>query len=349
MLDADRIKQTLTDDDIISVLSELGADFVHYDDKQIIFYSICHHPNDPIEHKPKLYYYNNSKSFYCFSCGFSGDIFSLVEKVKGISFVESISFICSLCNIESNVEYSTNIDNWQADLKKFLPNYEPQEEIKIYDGNILNLFDRLYHKSWLDYGISKESMDKFQIGFYTRRNQISIPVFYNNNLIGIRIRALSDWDVQKGKYRPLIDINNNIYKFPTGSVFYGWDQNKSNIEKSGVAWICEGEKTVLKFDTWGYNNVLAVFGSNITKSHINKLLSIGVKTVVLMMDSDYHTIGDDEYNIFVAKMKKNIDKLKPYFNVEVVYNNIGNDAYKFSPTDYTISDFNKIYNKRIKV
>ena len=45
--------------------------------------------------------------------------------------------------------------------------------------------------------------------------------------------------------------------------------------------------------------------------------------------------------------EKLIEKLKPYFKVELCYNNIDADAYKFSPTDYNLEDFKKIYKRRI--
>ena len=48
MIDTNQLKELITDDDIIFILNELGADFVQDDNKQIIFYSICHHPEDSI-------------------------------------------------------------------------------------------------------------------------------------------------------------------------------------------------------------------------------------------------------------------------------------------------------------
>ena len=93
MIDTNQLKELITDDDIIFLLNELGADFVQDDNKQIIFYSICHHPTDSEKHKPKLYWYKNNKSFLCYSCGFSGDIFALVEKVKGLKFKEALNWV----------------------------------------------------------------------------------------------------------------------------------------------------------------------------------------------------------------------------------------------------------------
>ena len=348
MIDTNQLKELITDDDIIFLLNELGADFVQDDNKQIIFYSICHHPEDSEKHKPKLYWYKNNKSFLCYSCGFTGDIFALVEKVKGFKFKESLNWVMQKLNLEPVIQKkSIEIDNWQKDLKKFLPDYEEKQKIEIYDSSILKLFENKFHQDWIDYGIAVATLKKFNIGFYARCNQITIPVYYNSDLIGIRIRALDEKDIQKGKYRPLKDLNNNVYKFPTNQVFYGWDENKEKIKECKTAWIVEAEKTVLKFDSWGCNKCLAVFGSKISKEHINKLLQLGVETIVLMMDSDFHSKEDEEYKLFVSKMTKLIEKLKPYFKVELCYNNINADAYKFSPTDYSLEDFKEIYKRRI--
>ena len=268
---------------------------------------------------------------------------------KNFGFKESLNWVMQKLNLEPIIQKkSIQIDNWQKDLKKFLPDYEEKQPIEIYDSSILKLFENKFHQEWIDYGISVKTLKKFNIGFYSRCNQITIPIYYNNNLIGIRIRALDENDVQKGKYRPLQDLNKTVYKFPTNQVFYGWDENKEKIKNCKTAWIVEAEKTVLKFDTWGCNKCLAVFGSKISKEHINKLLELGVENIVLMMDSDFHTINDEEYKIFVSKINKLIEKLKPYFKVEICYNNIGADAYKFSPTDYSIDDFKEIYRKRVK-
>lgn len=350
LLDIRQVKQVITDDDIIYLLSELGADFIQNDDKQIIFYSICHHSSEEVnQHKPKLYYYKKSQSFFCFVCQFSGDIFALVQKVRDIDFKKALEWVTQKLRITAVIQkQAIDIDDWQKDLKKFLPNYEEIIPVTVYDSEILKICNSRFHQDWIDYGISEETMRKFNIGFYARCNEIIIPVYYEEDLIGIRIRALSPNDVQKGKYRTLKDLNKTTYKFSSNQFFYGWNENKDKIKKSKTAWIVEAEKTVLKFDTWGCNKCLAVFGSNISKEHINKLLKLGVEHIVLMMDSDFHTTLDDEYKLFASKMEKLINKLKPYFNVELCYNNLGFDAYKFSPTDYSLEDFKKIYRKRVK-
>lgn len=342
MLDIATIKSHITEDDVVTIMDSMGIPLASTNSQALVFPSVCH-KKDYMNSRPHLWYYINSASFFCYSCHYSGDIISLVGHVRKCSFQQSVAYICATLHIEvSELEQRDDIDNWKKDLYRWLPN----AELPPYDTSILAAFDRLYPSDWLEYGITGDSMDKFGIGWYGRQACISIPVFQDGRLIGVRGRYTRPQDTTKGKYRPITMLDGTVLKFSSGLALYGYDQNRSKIEKSRQVLLFESEKSVLKADSWGIHNALAVFGSNISKRHIDMLLDLGVNDVVLCMDSDYHTIGDDDFKFFVVKMKKLTNKLKPYFNVSIVYNNQGYDGYKFSPVDFTKEQFDVLYDKR---
>ena len=155
--------------------------------------------------------------------------------------------------------------------------------------------------------------------------------------------------MDKGKYRPIAMLDGTVLKFSTNQCLYGLDQNKAAIEKSRQVLLFESEKSVLKADSWHIHNALAVFGSNVSKRHIEMLLELGVNDVVLCMDSDYRQVGDDDFQFFVAKMRKLAGKLRGYFNVSIIYNNQGYDGYKYSPVDFDRWQFDKLYESRVRV
>ena len=192
-------------------------------------------------------------------------------------------------------------------------------------------------------------MDKFGIGWYGRKACITIPVWQGDKLVGIRGRYMRPQDTERGKYRPVSDLSGQVYKYPTNAVLYGYNENKVQIQRSKTAWLVEAEKTVLKFDTWGINNAVAVFGSNVSKRQIQMLVELGVNNVILGFDSDYKQIGDDDYRLFIEKTKRTIAKLKPFFSVNVFYNCLGFNAHKFSPTDYTREQFDELCKQMVKV
>ena len=346
MIDFARIRMNMSIDDVILLMSSIDVDYNFASDTEIHFRSICHNSNSY-----KLYYYDSSKRFYCFRCGESFDIFEIFKKVLHISLSDAVKKICEQLNINvKNVDECNSLcDNW-AELRRFLPNAEPEsDKLLTYDKSILSLFDHLYPQEWLDYGISADILDKFGIGWYARQACISIPVVFNGQLVGARGRYTREQDVAKGKYRPICTLDGTVLKFPSSACLYGYDQNKAVIEKSHQVVLFESEKSVLKAPSFNIDNALAVFGSNISKQHIQLLLELGVNDVVLCMDSDYKQIGDDEFRFFVVKMKKLAAKLKPYFSVSIVYNNQGYDMYKCNMMDVSYEQAMKLWESRVKI
>ena len=349
MIDIASLKLQLTEDRIIELMDALGAPLMKADGNYLVFPSICHQ-SDPLAHSAKLWLYLDSMQYKCWSCGFSGDTISLVQHVKHLDFNQAITYICSTLHLQvGQVEQNEQLDNW-AELRRFLPNAEPEPcKLATYDPAVLSLFDHLYPQDWLDYGITKDTLDKFGVGWYARQACISIPVVFNGQLVGVRGRYTREHDVAKGKYRPICTLDGQVLKFPSGACFYGYDQNRAAIEKSRQVVLFESEKSVLKAPEYDLHNSIAVFGSNISKQHIQLLLELGVNEVVLAMDSDYHVVGDDEFKFFVVKMKKLVAKLRSYFNVSIVYNNQGYDMYKCNMMDIPYEQAMKLWESRVKV
>ena len=350
MIDIPSLKSQLTDDRIIELMDAMGAPLMKAGSNNLIFPSICHHGADAMNHRPKLWFNQERQVFHCWVCGLHTDAIGLVQNVKHLDFNQAISYICAVLHLQvGQIEQNEQLDNW-AELRRFLPNAEPEpDKLLTYDKSILSLFDHLYPQEWLDYGISADILDKFGIGWYARQACISIPVVFNGQLVGVRGRYTREQDVAKGKYRPICMLDGTVLKFPSSACLYGYDQNKAAIEKSRQAVLFESEKSVLKAPSFGIDNALAVFGSNISKQHIQLLLELGVNDVVLAFDSDYKQIGDDEFKFFVVKMKKLAAKLRSYFNVAIVYNNQGYDMYKCNMMDMPYEQAMKLWEGRVKI
>lgn len=351
MLDIAAIKAQITDDDIIALMDSMGIPLVSANSQYQLYPSACHH-SDWERHKNKLYYYVQSQRWHCYSCSGDWDTIGLVQHLRKCTFNQAVDYICSTLGISATEVVQDDIrDPWQRDLRRWLPNADIDEpaELTVYDPAILSAFDHLYPTEWLEYGITRDSMDKFGIGWYARQACISIPVVQNGKLVGVRGRYTRQQDITKGKYRPLSLLDGTVLKFPSSGCLYGLDQNKATIEKSRQVLLFESEKSILKADSWHIHNALAVFGSNISKRHIEMLLELGVNDVVLCFDSDYKQVGDDDFQFFVAKMRKLAGKLRGYFNVSIIYNNQGYDGYKYSPVDFDRWQFDKLYESRVRV
>jgi len=356
----DLLENRMTDDDYTLVMDELGFPRPH-GTNPIMYKSGCH--NVDFSHaKYNLAYYPETRSFYCFSeCQKSFNILDLVKTRfeligDGKTTYKCVQWICQICSIPfdfADTEQKVIEYDWKKDLYKYRKGKKniDKQEIKVYDDTILNYFPKIYHTNWLSYGISEQSMDKFNLRYYPYKNSILLPCYDRlGRLRGIRTRVMDEIAIENGspRYIPLTTIDGTTYKFSTGGMLYGEYQNENNVKESKELWLCESEKAIMKFDTWtnGKSNAMAMMGSSISDESIMYILSLGVVKVILMLDSDYKEYGDEEFQVFEKKIMKLASRLTPYVTVYCLYNNLGYDAYKFSPTDYTKEQFKELWKSK---
>ena len=255
------VRDALTTDNVIELLQLWGGDPI-----ATVFgalsSTICH--NEPGVGSRKLYYYENSKLFQCYTgcANPSFDIFELTIKVMKIQYNidfdlnDAVKWIAIKFNIAGDYteQEESALDDW-----KFLANYERIQNIehndktiitlKEYETDILNRFNySVKISSWLDEGISEEALAQAQIGYYPGGEQITIPHFdINGRFIGLRGRALGQEESERyGKYRPL-RINKVLYSHPLGMNLYNLNFSKDNIAQMKTAIVVEGEKSSLLY------------------------------------------------------------------------------------------------------
>jgi len=349
------LRDQLSDEMIKDILSQFNVEPYNETADAIIFPTCCHNLEGG---SPKLYYYKSTKLFTCFTdCSATFDIFTLLQKMYRLRGQEiTLRQAIQICDLDTTYVKNTDISyNCAEDLKylqelnnTFLPNVDSLE-FKTYDASILNryAFDYMGLMPWIQEGIGIEALQKFNIKYDNYNDCIIIPNFdYDGKLIGIRGRYFKDADVAKGKYRPIYN-NGILYNHPTGRTFYGIFENHLNIERKHTCVILEGEKSVLKYGTiYGQENniALATLGQNISKDHIQYLLKMKVRNVILAYDTDY-----EDYDQLKETEQKYIEKAKilaPYFNVSILMDYDFTLPYKSSPVDGGKETFEKILKNR---
>lgn len=256
-----------------------------YTDKGIVAHTICHNPIG--RGSRKLYYYDSTRLFICYThCG-TFDIFDLCIKVKkiqdGVDWVlyDAMAFIADYFGF-SGVEAEEHQDNnREADWKVFKRHdfnreiERPRIQLPECDASILTRLPQPRILSWEKEGITREICLDNYISYYAGGEQIVIPHFdVNNRLIGIRGRALSDEEAERfGKYRPL-KIGKTLYSHPLSMNLYNLNKSKENIKKAKAAIIFESEKSCMKLQSfYGHDNDIsvAVCGSAVSSYHISLL------------------------------------------------------------------------------
>lgn len=350
MVDIDAIKEQIDNNRVIALLDSLDVPVAKIVSDHIEFYSICHHPNDFMQHKPKLWFYKESKSFHCWSCGGHWDVFGFIQQVLSMEFMQAVEYVCRICGIKAEDIKNATTDNWRY-LKKFLPNVQDDcESLPVYDDKILDCLKPYYPESWLDEGISKDVMDEFGIKWYNRTQQIVIPVRgIDGNLVGVHCRNTRKNLIERGlKYTPMKTLDKTEYKFPTGEVLYGLYEQQEDVRKSHTVALFEAPKSTLLSKSMGITiPCLGMFGWNLNKRRRDVLVKeFGVKYVVVCLDKQYHAVNDDEFKIWVKQVKKIIALFKPYAEVSVVWDKENSLEYKSAPVDAGKEVWEKLWNCR---
>ena len=240
----EEIISNIDDNSIIHLMTELGADRYIEREDSIIFPTICHNI-DSSEASMKLYFYKDTKLFVCYTGEGNMSIFKFLKTYYETRQIE-YDWYKDIYEVVKNCSTYKAADGFYVEKYKSLKdryNIQRKEvELPEFSSNVLDCFVKYYPQEWLDDGISKETMDKFNISYSISQNKIIIPHYdIIGRLVGIRGRALNDWEVENiGKYMP-IQIENVWYKHSLSMNLYGLDKTYQNIKKTGICYLFEAE------------------------------------------------------------------------------------------------------------
>ena len=361
--DKSEIRQQITLENVFDIVEEWGGT-PEYTAFGLLATTICH--NHPGEGSHKLYYYENSGLFKCYTeCDEAFDIFQLIEKIfkiqknEDLDLNDCVRYIANRLGIsgtEFEVEDKLNSEDW-----KILNNYERIQNLELkdyhvtlkeYDQKILNNLNySLKISPWLKEGISQEAIDNNKIGYYLGGDQISIPHFdIEGRFIGLRGRSLCQEDCERfGKYRPL-RINGEWYSHPLGMNLYNLNNSKDNIKLLQKAIVFESEKSTLLYQSYfGRENDISVAccGSNISIHQIQLLLDCGAKEIIIAFDRQFQEKGDNEFKSLTKKIVKLNNKYKNFANISFIFDKNMITGYKDAPIDKGPEIFLKLFKERI--
>ena len=354
-----KILDMITTSDIVQLVSKFGIPetSIRYYNNQLIMPTGCH--NEIIgTAKHKLYYYEDSKKFHCYTCCGSMNPFEFVVqayRTRGIKYSLSNAAIIIERIIQERLRDGFAIVTPPSNVKKEIEE-DWHKSLTEYNPSIMNCFSRnkKYLKVWEKEGIGFDAMDKFGIKFDMIRNRMVIPIYDDKGVfVGAKVRNFNQEDIENGrKYMPLIH-NNEIYTYDKGKILYGLNFNKKNIKNAKRAIIFESEKSTILYESlYVGNKAVSIGGSNVSIYQTELLKQYKVETVVLALDNDYSLLPNEngEYDKYFGlyKMLKEANKLDAKgFNVEIVYD--WEQSFlenKDAPIDKGREIWNKLYRNR---
>ena len=241
--------------------------------------------------------------YHCFGCSNGGDAIKFVMEYEKLSYPEAIEKIAALTNFD--LEYDNNDSQ--------VLNTSILDAVnKYYQNNLLSTLNAIQYLS--SRGITKESIDKFQIGYasssndtisYLKNNffdlsmaielgiidsgsnglyarfieRITFPIFLQSGkLVGFGGRTISG---HNAKY-----VNSPATKLFNKSVLlFGYNLARESIYQSKEIIITEGYLDVIMLHQAGFTNSVATLGTALTSQHVPLLKKSDAK-VILGYDGD---------------------------------------------------------------
>ena len=286
------------------------------------------------ENTPSFSVNTEKQVFKDFSSGKSGNIITFVMEYYKCNFVQALEILKKYFNIKEDINY-IHSPTIVTILKQFQPKPKKNKHIdrKILPENYMDNFDKIKIKDWEDEGISPKIIDKYMVRYDSEKETIVFPIWDNNgNFINIKARNVGKhWkELNKPKY---------YYYYKLGTLDYLWGLNfkREDIKKSNEVIIFEGEKSVMKMESWGINNCVALCSGNLNDEQLILLYKLGVN-VVIALDKDKNCLKDN-----------NIKKLARFCNVEIIVDEDNLLDEKDSPCDKGLEIWKKLYNERRRI
>ena len=293
---------------------EIVGDYVKLKKSGSGFSGLCpfHSEKTPSFHvTPKLGIYK------CFGCGESGDVFSFVMQMEGISFPESLRTLAERYGIDLPDEAVEGDDMISGKREGVL--HALKFAGLFFYRNLLESEEALAARNYLEKrGYGKDIWRSFGIGyapghsgllkaakkeglaeeylveadlikpsnrgdghFDTFRDRLMFPIFNPaGRVIAFAGRILNE-DKKSAKY---INSSQTIV-YNKSEVVYGVNFAKNEIRKEEEVILVEGYTDVITMNQFGVKNVVASSGTSLTSSQINLLMRYG-KRIVMIYDAD---------------------------------------------------------------
>ena len=84
-------------------------------------------------------------------------------------------------------------------------------------------------------------------------------------------------------------------------MLFGYSENYSSLYENDI-YIVESEKSVLKMDSWGYNNVVALGSNSLSTTQAKLIMSLNPNSVTFLLDK----------SLPLENTKKNAELLKTF-------------------------------------
>ena len=264
------------------------------------------------------------------------DLINYLIKVKNASFKDVMNAIKQELHLDSIYNYKKKTGLFGG-LYDGLSRNSGEISVITYPEEILKQYGDTPNTLWLEDGISLSTQRKWSIGYDVQSQRITMPIRTSTGeIMAIKGRLNGEPEEFEPKY--LYIVNG-----PMSQTLFGYSENYSSLYENEVL-IVESEKSVLKLDSWGYNNVVALGSNSLSTTQCKLLMSLNPKCVTFMLDKSL-PLENTKRNTELLKTFCTMKQVKiKYWNWE---DNLTLDE-KAAPCDDTKEEFQYILNNEIE-
>lgn len=252
-------------------------------------------------------------SYYCFSSGQGGDMFTFIEKMEGVDFKGAMKILAEKAGVEIVFSKGGSANKEKTErLREALGEAEQFYARAFVEGGVAHeyakkrgltsqtmqewrigyapdawraLFEELSAKGFttqelVDAGLIKEADEKRGTYYDRFRNRLMFPIRDSaGRTVAFTGRALDPNDQAKYLNSP----ETELYK--KGQILFGMDRAKDAIRTRGFALLVEGQFDLILLHQIGFTNTIALSGTALTHEHIS-LIKRYAENLMLALDAD---------------------------------------------------------------
>ncbi len=273
------------------------------------YFGVCPFHDD---HSPSMSVSKEKQIYKCFSCGATGNVYHFLMEYEHISFPEAVGKVAQLAGIpieitdykkEKNKKYTSLYEIYDLSLKfyqnhlntasgasakEYLKKREIGEDIiKEFSIGLAPVSGDILAKLLMEKKYSKEELLKSGLLFKNEygyhdmyRNRIMFPLWdLDGKVVGFSGRVFHG--EKESKYINTMETE----IFHKGELVYNYHRAKESARMENKIIVMEGFMDVIRANTIGIQNVVAMMGTAVTKTQAN-LIKRMARDVILCFDGD---------------------------------------------------------------
>ena len=297
----EEVRQT---NDIVDIISQ----YVHLKRSGRNFFGLCPFHN---EKSPSFSVSPDKQIFHCFGCGVGGNVFTFLQKIEGISFVEAVQTLAERSNIQLPT-LQNSADSYKEELKSKV--YKVNEfTAQFYHENLYKPEAKIAQEYIKKRKLTNNTLKSFRIGFSGKFDELYRELkkqgFEDTEILESGLVNKNDNGKYIDRYRnrlmfPICDARGRVIAFggrvlddskpkyinSPENVVYSKGRNLFglNVAKKGDTkklLIVEGYMDVISLHQRGITNVVAPLGTALTQQQ-GWLLRKNAEQIILSFDSD---------------------------------------------------------------